>query len=125
MTTYGDVPTHVQTGEMDVEARYAEHIAELDRYTPTPADAARHLAKFAIMPSDYDEVVQNGISHNVDHERRALIEVARGDPRLFGQIYHVIRMLGREEPAPTYADASKAGGVAKRHSPFREKSPFF
>ncbi len=125
MTTYGNVPAHVQTGSMDVQASYEAHIAELDRYTPTPRDAVRHLAGLAIMPDDYDRVVQNGILQNEDHERRALIEIARGDTRPFGQIYHVIRMMGRDEEAPTYTDASKAGGVAKRYDPFREKSPFF
>lgn len=116
----------VHVGGMDVDAAYRSIIKELNDSTPT-SDRARNLVCRTLLSCDtsvlWDRVVSEGEKEDTNHELRALICIARGDPRQLGEIYDELRRSPAEPVSST--DQDRARGMANRHGSHRERSPYF
>jgi len=114
----------VHTGELDVVAQYERHIAELNQRTLSPAKAADHLGRLLMQDSNYwDQVIAQGELEDSDHELRALIAIARGDPRPMGVIYDEIRRMAKSTVDQT--DLNKTALVARRYDPLRDRKSYY
>jgi len=112
--------TEVHIGGLDVETEYERHIEELNQRTLSAVKAAEYLGGLLLQtPESWDRVVRRGELEDSDHELRALIAIARGDPRPMGVIYDEIRRMVKDVVDQT--DLHKTAEVARRYDPLGDR----
>jgi hypothetical protein len=118
----GAYSPEVYISELDAEAQYQRYIASLNTNSPDTLKARSQLGalQWVNIPGYPEEVCWNrilaiGEAEDIHHEVRALIAIAKGDPRPMGNIYDEIRR--RVKPTIDKYDLDKARRVADTYNP--------